>query len=594
MNSTSAKWRDAGRDALIDRASVVPRFFDGLHRPIAWLIALVVVIAALGLMPGRASIAPRIEQDNAYIFLAVDRLCDGHGLTSIPPKAPFQPWTWRSDWAVLTQWPAGYPLLIAAIRTVLGTTTAQAAIALNVLCCGVALVAWFALVRSCLPRGGAAWMLALAAAASSVSMEHLIHPSSDTILVAMVPVVILLSIRLLGFGRSEIADRDPEATNDSYRLNASSRVNVKGCFILGVVAGGLVWIRYAAVFVPAAIGAFLLFDWLVMRRRLLRDAAVFIAAAGLPMIALVVFNRATGEGVSTQEQFNLGNRFGFDFSMSMIATAWTLWTSQTLYAHRPEANMIFAAGLPILALAMPMLFAGSRQRLLKLLRTQRMQLVVMFVIALVTVLVTASTLFKGKFDYVGLARYYDPIKPIYFAVFVGPLLVWNRRIVRGTVAIISVLAISWFVQQDAMRTRDRWLAADRPFTEYGRWDHRFGPKSRELYSWVTEHAGSDMIIFSNFHDDLALETGTPVCPAPQGLEELRSWVGNIRKGRGVSSLRVIFVFEFDDDSRDYFQKRPETLILELGLVRAENVPEAIKSHVFVPDTALFAGIQDPF
>ncbi|HNO76918.1 MAG TPA: hypothetical protein PKN33_02570 [Phycisphaerae bacterium] len=587
MSTTSANWPDTHCDAVTRcDALAMPHVAHRLRLPIVWTVALVVVVAGLWFMPGRASIAPRIEQDNAYIYLAVDRLCDGHGLTSIPPKAPFQPWQWHGDWAVLTQWPAGYPLLIAAARMLLGTTTAQAAIALNVFFCGIALVAWFALVRACLPRGLAAWMLALVASASSVSMELLIHPSSDTILVAMVPVVLLLAIKLL---RCESV----KPAGDGSESIASLDVKASGYFILGIVAGSLVWIRYAAVFVPAAIGAFLLFDWLMMHRRTLRDVALFAMSAGLPMIALVAFNRILGDGVSTQEQFNLGNRFGFDFSTSMIATAWTHWTSQTLYAYRPEAKWLFVAGLPIAALVGPMLFSNSRSRLLALFKNQRMQLAVMFVVALVTVLVTASTLFKGKFHYVGLARYYEPIKPIYFLMFVGPFLVWKHRIVRGSVVVVSLLAVSWFVQQDAMRTRDRWVAADRPFTEYGRWDHRFGPESRELYQWVGKQAAANTVVFSNFHDDIALETGTPVSPAPENAEALRIWLETARKVRNVNHLRAIFVFEFDDDSRDYFQPRPEILISDLGLVRDENAPEGIKKYVFVPDSDLLAGIQNP-
>ncbi len=530
-------------------------------------------------MPGRSSIPPRIEQDNAYIFLAVDRLCDGHGLTSIPPKAPFQPWTWRSDWAVLTQWPAGYPLLIAATRTVLGSTTAEAATALNILFCAVAIVAWFALARALLPRGVAAWLVALVVAASSVTMEHLIHPSSDTILVAMVPVVLLLAFRLLRLTESQ----SDELHRVSFRSNA----------ILGMVAGSLVWIRYAAVFVPAALGLFLLIDWLMMRRRALRDAVLFALAASIPMIALVVFNRVLGDGVSTQEQFNLGNRLGFDFSLSMLVDAWTHWTSQTLYAYRPESKLLFGAALPLMAVALPLLYSGSRRKLVELLKSQRTQLVITCVVALVTVLVTTSTLFKGKFDYVGLARYYDPIRPIYFLLFVGTLLVWNQKIVRGAVSIACVLSVSWFVQQDAIRTRDRWLAADRSFTEYGRWDHRFGNDSRELYLWVGKQAGMDTIVFSNFHDDIALETGSPVSPAPENREEMLSWLENIRKVRSANDLRIFLVFEFDDDSRDYFQKRPETLIADLGLIQAENAPDGIKKYVFVPDSKMLVGIENP-
>lgn len=549
---------------------------------LVWFIALVGVIAALWFIPGRTAIPPSIEQDNAYIFLAVDRLCDGNGLTSLPPKAPFQPWSWRSDWAVLTQWPAGYPLLIATVRVILGVSAAKAASAINVAFCGIALVAWFALLRRCLPKGIAGITVALMGAMASVTMEHLIHPCSDTILVGMTPVVVLLALRFL---RTE-----ETASSNPFVEQPLSRLRLSHCIALGIAAGSLVWIRYAAIFVPTAVGAFLLFDWAVMRRRSVRDAMVFAGSVGVPLTALLAFNKLSGSGVSTQEQFNLGNRIGFDFSPVMLLTSWEHFTTQTLYAYRAESGRLFCAALPLVAVIAPTVFKSSRRHYVGWIKSERVQLVAMCVIALVTVLVTASTLFKGKFDYVGLSRYYDPIRPIYFLLFVGPLVMFQRRFARAGVTLAAVVGISWFVQQDGMRTRERWLTADRPFTNYGRWDHRFGPDSQALYDWIAKQDTSSVAIFSNFQDDIALETGLPVSPIPESREALDTWVEEIRKSRDVKTLRTLFVFEFEDDSRDYFQPRPADSIQTLQLTPAENVPESIKSFVFEPQATNLARI----
>jgi hypothetical protein len=53
-----------------------------------WLLATVAVGAVmLGLSAG-ANVAPVIEADNAYIFMAADRLFTGEGATAIPRGRP--------------------------------------------------------------------------------------------------------------------------------------------------------------------------------------------------------------------------------------------------------------------------------------------------------------------------------------------------------------------------------------------------------------------------------------------------------------------------------------------------------------------------
>jgi hypothetical protein len=158
---------------VADAASAACPTDRGRRVPVGllWLLATVAVGAVmLGLSAG-ANVAPVIEADNAYIFMAADRLFTGEGATAIPPRAPLQPWSWRADWVFLTQWPVGYPALICATRWVTGLATARAAMMLGALSCAIGLGAWFAWARACLPRRIPALLIAVVVAGASFSVQ---------------------------------------------------------------------------------------------------------------------------------------------------------------------------------------------------------------------------------------------------------------------------------------------------------------------------------------------------------------------------------------------------------------------------------------
>ena len=308
--------------------------------------ATALVTTLLFLIPGRAAIAPIIEADNAYIFLAADRLYEGQGLTTIPPRAPLQAWTWRSDWVFLTQWPVGYPLLLCGMHALLGVPTAQAAQMLAVVCCGIALVAWFVWVRSCLPRGVLATLIALVAAGATFSMQNLVNPASDTVLLALVPVVLLLFRWALPCG---------SPLNDgSEQKNATSSLGKLA--LVGFVAGLLFWVRYAAIFVPIALGSFLLMRAIRKRGRGVRDLFAFSIAGLIPIAGLVILNRTFGPNVSTQEQLNLGSGISWHVSTDVFAMAWKNFAQQTPYAYRPEASAFYLWILPLIAITIQSAF----------------------------------------------------------------------------------------------------------------------------------------------------------------------------------------------------------------------------------------------
>ena len=134
---------------------------------VVWPLAVIALVLILYALPGRERIAPRIQADNNYLYLAADRLHDGLGPTAIVPPAPNQPWEWRTDWALLTQWPLGYPLLLCGVRMLIGCGTVQAGQWIAIVSCAIALIGWFAWIRTVLPRGFASTLLATVAAGSA-------------------------------------------------------------------------------------------------------------------------------------------------------------------------------------------------------------------------------------------------------------------------------------------------------------------------------------------------------------------------------------------------------------------------------------------
>jgi len=542
-------------------------------RALGWLAAVVVVSAALFAVPQRAALAPVVEADNAYIFLAADRMYAGEGPTSIPPRAPLQPWEWRADWVFLTQWPVGYPALICATRWLTGLATVAAAGALSVVGCAVALVAWFAWVRRCLPRGVASKLLALVAAASTFSMDNLVNPASDTILLAATPLVLLLAMWAL---------RVP-AGIDIQSPPRTARSSALPLVLLGLFAGALVWVRYAAVFVPAAVGIYLVVEWCVLRRLRLRFVVGYAVGAVLPVLALFLLNRAFGPDVSAQQQFNLGKDVSWHLPSGVLSTAWMKFTQQTPYAYRPEAWWLYAWILPAAGLTVPLVLRSARQRLTGLLASPPMVLSAACVIVLLGMLVTASVLFQGKFNYVGLARYYQPVRPLYFVLFLGPLLLLPARWWRAALCVPLIMAGVWFVKQDAWHAHTRMLAAQggAEITDYSRWARHFTPGARNLFAWLKTQAGPDLVVFSNFHEEIALETGIPACPVPRNISQLDAWLADIRAQRQQAALRVLFVLNPDNDYRDYYLESPESVVSHFRLRHITRTNKPLHDYIYV-------------
>ncbi len=541
---------------------------SGRRVPWRWLGAAVVVVSiVLSLLPGRAQIPPLVGSDYCYQLVAADRMFAGLGLTAPVPVAPLQPWEWRADWAFLTQWPIGYPILICVVRWLLGVTTIQACQWISVVACASALVGWFVWVKRAAPNGLAGVLVSAVAAGCSVSTAVLVNPSTDVLLVASLPFVMLLV---------RDAIRELEVPEDERPKNRA----MLWLIVAGLLSGALFWIRYAGVFAPVAVGLYLFVERCARHTVRIRHIGAFAIWATVPIVALVVINSALGMPSSMQTQLNLGRTVGLNLSLDHLTAAWWNFTKFGFYDYHWYSRWVFALW-PLVILSAAFAFPAARRTLWSFVKAPDTALSACFVLTLLIMVVGATVLFSGKYDYAGQIRYYLPIKPLYFLLFVTPLVLIPRRVIRIGLCLVLLLACSWIVQQEWRRPYKRWLAASREVTPYGQWAHCFEPNAEDLYRWLSQQKANNLIVISNFPDHIALETQIPALPVPPDAQTLNSWINPICQSRGVSSPRVLFVLDYDNRWRDYWIKPTAEIVEDFSLSRhTEGVPPAVSALVF--------------
>ncbi|MHC5109158.1 MAG: hypothetical protein ACYTHJ_04690 [Planctomycetota bacterium] len=520
--------------------------------PAYGVTALLVIAAGLAVLPGRWSIPPLIESDYCYLLTASDRFHEGNGLTATPPVAPLQPWSWKTDWAFLTKWPCGYPIMIAAIRSLSGCSTIIACQAISTLACAAALVGWFLLARGCVPRGVAGILLALLAAGSSVTTALLINPSTDLIVVAVLPFVLLLVPAGVGMKRPG----PPRIGGGPYWLPL---------IVAGLISGSLFWIRYSSIFVPVAIGVFLLLIAFARRRTAyFRAFQAFSFSAAVPIVILMIVNRTFGIDGSTQAQLNLGTTIGFDFSVELPLQAWWHWTDFGFYDHYGASHWVFAIWPAILAV-LAATFPSWRAAVRAYFGRPQARLFGAVAAGLLGLLVVSSTLFANKYNYVELERYYLAIRPLYFLLFIAPLMFLPFRAIKTALALCCVVACCWIVRQEWPRPYYRWMAADREVTPYGQWAKCFSPGSTDLYAYLRDQADDRLVVVSNFHEWIALETGIPALPIPPDRAALDQWVTEICQRRHIDRANVVFVLDRQNKWRDYWIRPPASVMVDFNL-----------------------------
>lgn len=527
----------------------------------------------MAVLPGRTGVAPLIESDYCYLLIAADRLYEGLGPTAPLPVAPGQPWSWDADWVFLTRWPVGYPLLICAVRGLFGLATLDACRWISLVACAAALVGWFEWVRRIVPNRWSVMLAAAVAAGCAVSVSGLVNPSTDMLLVAAIPYLLLLTMRAT-------SDRRGLATGSVRQSGGGSCSLVT----LGLVSGGLFWIRYASVFVPVAIGVYLLIAWWRRRAIRLRHVLLYGVCAAVPMVALLAVNHIFGPAESMQGQLNLGQTVSRRFSTELIARAWWNFTEFGFYAHHELSRWITAVWPGVLLLAV-LAMGAVRRAARSFLARPEVALSVAVTATLLAMLIGSTALFGDKYDYVGLDRYYLPLKPLYFALFICPLLLVRQRTIGWSVCVAMAIAGTWIVQQDWARSYRQNLAADRVATPYGQWSRCFGSNAGALFGWLREQDSNRLIVVSNFHEYIALETGIPALPIPPDRGILNGWIERIADARGVRNPRVWFVLDPSNRWRDYWIRPPAVILRDFDLVRPVPGAERFDAQVLVYPTS---------
>ena len=543
--------------------------------PVRMCLAVTLVASVLALLPGRSAIPPLVESDYCYLLTAADRLYEGHGLTATPPIAPLQPWEWRQDWAFLTQWPMGYPLLVCVVRWVFGLETLQACQWIAVLACATALVSWFVWVKACVPHGITGVMLATVAAGCAASTADLLNPSTDIILVALLPIVLMLAARAAARGGN-----DPAGWRAAMMF-----------VTVGLLSGGLFWFRYAALFVLPAVGLFFIFERLRGSRVSVKQIACFATAGLAPIVTLVLVNRAYGASASVQEQFNLGHGTSLGLPLDQLVSLWVNFTKFGFYDYHRYSQWIMSLW-PLVMVAIGLCFRSGRGALRSFFALPGVMLSVLTVGALFAMLIGVTAMFGDKYDYISLERYYVAVKPLYFVLFVAPLTLIPKRVVRVGLCAVLLVASSWLVRQEWSRPFARWQRADRPVTPYGQWACCFGPRATELYQWLGGQVDDELIIVSNFHEYIALETGIAALPIPPDIPTLTRWVDRVCAARGVSHPRVLFILDHDNRWRDYWIDLPERIIQAFNLSRCSAAPPGIAENVYCRGPTLAGSIGD--
>jgi len=530
------------------------------------LLAVGLVASVLALIPGLAAIPPQIESDYAYQLLAADRFLAGYGFTTLQPIAPGQPWDFQYEWGFLTKWPVGYSMLVAAVRSAFSCSAIQASRVIGIVACAFAMVGWFIWSRRMTPSGVSGLLIGVTAVSAGLVAGYLINPSTDVFLVAAIPFLLLCT-------------HSATVINETAKSSPFSRV--KWLALAGLLSGSLFWLRYASVFIPAGIGSYLIWTWLISRRAKgqsrvtprdheftpplpAKHIVLFACSAAIPIVALLLTNQLLGSAESLQAQVNLGHRVGFNMSLSLIWQAWWQFTDLGYYNHHAISHWAIALW-PGCLLVISLLMPAWRRVVVTCLSQPAARLCACVLLTFLTMIILVTAMFGDKFDFVNLARYYTPLRPMYFLLFVAPLAFVSSRLVRCSLCLALLICCSWTSQQQWLRTYHRWARADRVTSPYGAWSRCFEPESDQLFSHLRSVADDHLILVSNFHEYLAMETALPTLPIPTDQASLNRWVSKISASRRIEHPRVMFVLDSDNQWRDYWIKDRRKIETEFAL-----------------------------
>jgi hypothetical protein len=187
-------------------------------------------------------------------------------------------------------------------------------------------------------------------------------------------------------------------------------------------------------------------------------------------------------------------------------------------------------------------------------------------------MLAVSVLFAAKYNFARLERYYLPVRPLYLVLFVAPILWASSR--RGRALGFSILAVmaSWIAQVDGLRAYAR--ASDRSIeaTPYGALAEAFTPGAAATYRWLSALKSDELVVVSNFHEYILLETGIPALPVPPDRNALDEWISRICAERRVANVDVFFVLDPRNRWRDYWLPAVESVISNFRLDQRVSLP----------------------
>lgn len=405
-------------------------------------------------------------------------------------------------------------------------------------------------MKRAVPDGIAGMLLSAVAAGCSVSTASLINLSTDIIVTAVLPWLLLWITTTIPV---DDMDHDGPSKNMTLRLAG-----------VGFASGTLFWIRYAGIFIPLAIGAYLLFVMYKHRAIRFREWFSYAGFAAVPVATLLILNKIFGSTGSLQSQLNLGTATNLNLSPSLLTTTWWNFTQFGFYDYHHFSDGFYAL-YPVVMISAFLLIRPLRRSFHTYMKTPAYGITIFLVAGLFVLLITTTAVFGDKYNYVREERYYLSVKPLYFLLFVSPLMLIPRRFIRVTLCVILLIGCHWLIRVEWPRPYQRWLAADRPATAYGQWSRCFEPDADGIYAWLKQRAKSDWIVVSNFHEYIALETKIPALPIPPDAPTLDQWIERICTSRGVTDPHVVFVLDPENRWRNYWIPDPEEILLTFDL-----------------------------
>ena len=97
---------------------------------------------------------------------------------------------------------------------------------------------------------------------------------------------------------------------------------------------------------------------------------------------------------------------------------------------------------------------------------------------------------------------------------------------------------------------------------------------------VRKGAAPELIVVSNFHEFITLETKIPTLPIPPDPATLNQWVERIGASRGVGAAQVLFVLDSDNKWRDYWIARPAEIVRSFQLHPHVGAPSIIAAYLY--------------